>query len=256
MKFERIQKRRKELGLTQQALADLVGVSKGTISQWESGDYSPGGQNLVNLAKSLAVSPDWLINGKELMKSIGIDPDGPGMKAAQLQETAVGKKFLSSLPEISETTPPLLEALNFADQYALIPLYNVSAAAGHGAVVDHEEVVDSLAFKRDWISHTLHAQPGDLYLINVQGESMTPTLHPGDVILVDRRNGENITTDGVYVIRMGDSLLVKRIQRLPGKTLRISSDNPAYQSFELKLDAANDDELSVIGRVVWSGRRM
>jgi len=253
MKFERIHKRRKELGLTQQALADLVGVSKGTISQWESGDYSPGGQNLLNLAKSLAVSPDWLISGKELTKSIGLDPEGVGMKAAALSQMMTGepRQPYPKTPEQPATGAPA-----FSDEYALIPVYDVKAAAGHGATVQTEDVVDTLVFKREWIHQTLHANPNDLYLIAVQGESMTPTLHPGDMILVDRRTESTIGADGVYVLRMGDSLLVKRVQRLPGRTLRISSDNPAYQSFELPLDSANDDDLAIIGRVVWAGRRM
>lgn len=235
-------------------LVKETGISQSQLYRLRAEDRDTTRENLIRLCDATGADLIWLATGKGSPFNAAIDPTGPGMAAAKLQETLLGKNFRASVTE--KASPPLVESTDFADQYALIPLYNVSAAAGHGAVVDHEEVVDSLAFKRDWISHTLHAQPGDLYLINVQGESMTPTLHPGDVILVDRRNGENITTDGVYVIRMGDSLLVKRIQRLPGKTLRISSDNPAYQSFELKLDAANDDELSVIGRVVWSGRRM
>ena len=210
-------------------IVEKTGISQSQLYRLKSGNQDTSRENIAKLAEATNASAEWLVTGL-----------GPMYRDRTIPQLAIQSK----------------DAHDFSENYSLIPLYNVSAAAGHGAVVEHEEVVDSLAFKREWISHTLDATPADLYLINVQGESMTPTLHPGDVILVDRRNGENITTDGIYVIRMGDSLLVKRIQRLPGQKLRISSDNPAYQPYELKLDEAANDELAIIGRVVWSGRRM
>lgn len=217
-------------------LAAATGISRTQLHRLKEEGRETTRENLLKICEVAGVNLIWLMTGQGLMYADGTAE--PALKA----------------PAKATTKPASADSLS--DRYALIPLYNVSAAAGHGAVVEHEEVVDSLAFKREWISQTLDATPADLYLINVQGESMTPTLHPGDVILVDRRNGENITTDGIYVIRMGDSLLVKRIQRLPGQKLRISSDNPAYQPFELKIDEAASDELAIIGRVVWSGRRM
>ncbi|MCD8522594.1 MAG: S26 family signal peptidase [Saccharospirillaceae bacterium] len=217
-------------------IAKDTGISKTQLYRLCESGRDTTRENLIRITAATGTNLIWLATGEGPMYADGT------------------KEPVLKIP--AKTTNKQNSADSFSDRYALIPLYNVSAAAGHGAVVEHEEVVDSLAFKREWISQTLNATPADLYLINVQGESMTPTLHPGDVILVDRRNGENITTDGIYVIRMGDSLLVKRIQRLPGQKLRISSDNPAYQPFELKIDEAASDELAIIGRVVWSGRRM
>ncbi|WP_275100104.1 S24 family peptidase [Sedimenticola hydrogenitrophicus] len=142
-----------------------------------------------------------------------------------------------------------------SEEYALVPLYDVRAAAGHGAVVEEEQIIDSLAFKRQWIQQELHASPGDLYLIYVDGESMEPTLRPGDVILVDRRSAQAVPRDGIYVLRMDGSLLVKRLQRLPGRQVKVTSDNPAYEPFNLSLEAPGED-LAIVGRVVWTGRRM
>lgn len=140
-------------------------------------------------------------------------------------------------------------------EYAYIPLYDVRAAAGHGAVVEQERIADMLAFKREWIHMELRASPQDLYLVYVDGESMEPTLRPGDMVLVDRCQAHNVPRDGIYVIRMDDSLLVKRLQRLPGHRVRVTSDNPAYEPFDLDLNT-HQEELAVIGRVIWAGRRM
>ncbi len=140
------------------------------------------------------------------------------------------------------------------EAFAHIPLFDVKASAGNGSVIHEEEETDSLMFKREWIYNELHSSPANLYLIYVEGESMEPSLRPGDVILVDHT--DNIAKrDGIYVIRMGESLLVKRLQRLPNHRLKVTSDNPAYEPFEISLDFDLQNELSIIGRVVWSGRR-
>lgn len=140
------------------------------------------------------------------------------------------------------------------DAFAHIPLYEVKAAAGNGIVVSTEHVIDSLAFKNEWIHNELHVNPAHLYLIYVEGESMEPSLRPGDVILVDHSDN-TARRDGIYVIRMDGALLVKRLQRLPGAKIRVSSDNPAYTPFEIDLVKVGDG-VAVIGRVVWTGRKL
>lgn len=148
-----------------------------------------------------------------------------------------------------------------ADYAYLLPLYNVAAAAGHGAVVEHEEIVTYVPFPKDWIYNWLHANPSDLYFIYVQGDSMEPVLRAGEAILVNR-NCSHAQYDGVFVLIMDGTLLVKRLQSLPGGRVRVSSDNPAYQPFEVRKsslypeDQAGGDGLAIIGRVVWAGRRM
>lgn len=61
-----ISKRRKELGLTQQELADKLFVSGKVISKWETGKSVPDTSILVELANVLEISLDELLkSGKE-----------------------------------------------------------------------------------------------------------------------------------------------------------------------------------------------
>lgn len=48
-------------GLTQTRLAGRVGVSTSIVSQWESGDRTPGPQKVPELAHALAVPADQLL---------------------------------------------------------------------------------------------------------------------------------------------------------------------------------------------------
>ena len=83
---------------------------------------------------------------------------------------------------------------------------------------------------------------------------MEPTLRPGDIILIDKSNSA-ASRDGIYVIRIDNALLVKRVQRLPGNIIKISSDNPTYEPFEVNA-ADKHEDIAIIGRVVWTGRRV
>jgi phage repressor protein C with HTH and peptisase S24 domain len=121
-------------------------------------------------------------------------------------------------------------------------------------VVESEEVVDVLAFKTSWIKTELRANREDLFLIFMVGDSMEPTLRPGDIILIDKRENP-IHRDGVYVFRMGESLQVKRLQCFPDKTIEATADNSVYKSFKIEPEKMAES-FRVIGRVVWAGRRM
>ncbi len=57
--------RRKELGLTQKEIADMVGVSEGTVSRWESGSIANMRRDRINLyAKALKVRPTFIMTGE------------------------------------------------------------------------------------------------------------------------------------------------------------------------------------------------
>ena len=58
---EIIQKKRLERGLSQEKLAELVGVSRQAVSTWELGDAIPDTDKLVPLARALGVSVDELL---------------------------------------------------------------------------------------------------------------------------------------------------------------------------------------------------
>ena len=82
---------------------------------------------------------------------------------------------------------------------------------------------------------------------------MSPTLADGDEILVDTSEAARKLRDGIYVLRFEDALMVKRLAPNPAsRRLSITSDNDAYPSWPDCDPAAID----VIGRVIWSGRRV
>ncbi len=61
---ELIQVRRSRLGLSQEQLAELVGVSRQAVSKWEVGDALPDTDRLLPLARALGVTVDQLLSGQ------------------------------------------------------------------------------------------------------------------------------------------------------------------------------------------------
>jgi transcriptional regulator with XRE-family HTH domain len=61
---ERIRKRRTELGWTQDQLSQKAGISKSFLSDLENSKRSVGADNLLDIARALGVSLDFLMTGK------------------------------------------------------------------------------------------------------------------------------------------------------------------------------------------------
>ena len=67
---------RKRSGLSQEELADLVGVTRQAVQKWEAGTSRPDMDNLAALARYFNVTLDWLITGRE-MEARGAAQGGP-----------------------------------------------------------------------------------------------------------------------------------------------------------------------------------
>jgi len=128
----------------------------------------------------------------------------------------------------------------------------VQASAGPGQLVENEFAIGSYSFDQAWLRGVCTASPTSLSIIKVSGDSMAPTLADGDDVLVDHSDTAQIR-DGIYVLRRDDTLMVKRLALAPSSaTLTISSDNPAYPTWR----DCPTDSVTVVGRVVWAGRRL
>jgi phage repressor protein C with HTH and peptisase S24 domain len=129
----------------------------------------------------------------------------------------------------------------------------VRASAGAGAVADDQRMAPFFAFDPIWL-RALTASPSEqLTMIRVEGDSMAPTLNAGDDILVDHADPCDGLRDGIYVLRVDDALLVKRLAIHPfGGRVTVQSDNPNYPDWPDR----GLSELDCIGRVIWAGRRI
>ena len=223
----RVAEMRKEKGWSQERLAAEISppTNKQQIGRLEKGTRKLTQDWMERIAKALGCSPAELIAAKGAVRmSGGGRPKARG--AANVLEVA-------------------------GEEFTVLPVYDVRAAAGAGAINEQETVIYHQIFRTQWLRSVTTSGMRNLAVIQVAGDSMENTFHHGDQVLVDR-SVRKPGRDGIYILRSGDELQVKRVQLQPNKLLTIASDNQNYRTFSDQ----NPDDIEILGRVVWLGRQV
>ena len=197
------------------------------ISRIEHGQSTASVESLCAAARVLDVSADYLY---------GLTDD-PTPSVALARDLADARAIISG------------EQDAVPDSVRHVTVVELASAAGHGAVVDSEQVTGRIAFRRSWL--TRHGITADqCSVIRVVGESMEPTLPDGASILVDR-NRRRRRVDHIFVVRTGDGLIVKRLGKTTAGAWRLLSDNPDKAAWPT---LPWPDTAEVIGEVKWAAR--
>lgn len=197
--------------------SEAAGVTADQLAKYVRGGAKPSLDTMARLCEARGVSLDWLAYGR-----------GPRRIGANDEMLAAG-----------------VEAIERGDAVA-IPLYEVRAGAGVGQLAWQEQTDTRVVFPRAMLNRIGVSARG-ARLIQAKGDSMEPAVVDGALMLVDTHDIE--PREDIFVLRYGDSILVKRLQRKLDGTLVLRSDNPIYGEEELRGDAAH--ELQIIGRVRW-----
>lgn len=129
-----------------------------------------------------------------------------------------------------------------------VPRLDLGASAGPGRVAGGEAAFDTFRFSRRWLTEQ-GLERAQLSAIRVEGDSMEPLLNDGDEILVDC--SPRPFRDGIHVVRLGETLMVKRVASAGPGRVALLSQNFAYPPVEVAAE-----EVAIIGRVVWKGGRV
>lgn len=202
----------------------MTGMKLPSLRDYELGNRIPGGDAIALLTKA-KINAHWLITG-------------------------IGEAFLDD----HQHKPYVLGSeVQHLEGFVLVPRYDVTASMGNGSVIHSEQIVDHLAFREAWVRTELNTSPNNLVLISAIGDSMEPTLRAGDLLLIDR-GGADVRQDAIYAFAMNGELRVKRMQLKMDGSVVVRSDNPQYEPELLSADQIGS--MNIVGRVVWSGRRM
>jgi phage repressor protein C with HTH and peptisase S24 domain len=139
-----------------------------------------------------------------------------------------------------------------SDGYVLIARYDPHLDAGRETLTAEGRHFAETAFRAEWLAELTRTPANQLAMVTMQGDSMMPTVGDGDQLLVDLTQWSP-GTDGIYVMRQGEHLLVKRLTADPMRQqVVMSSDNPAYAS----LAPLSPSEIDLLGRVIWIAKRV
>jgi len=128
---------------------------------------------------------------------------------------------------------------------------DVRASAGSGLADSAGRTVAEWQLPSEIVRGYTQAPAAELRIITVLGDSMEPTLLPGQRVLVDTGD-RRPSPPGIFVVFDGLGLVVKRVQLLPHTDpprVKITSDNENYEPYERTLD-----EAYIQGRVIGQWR--
>jgi len=214
--------------MNQENFAKRLGISQAHLAKVENGKNNFSRKVINRVANEFGVSIAWLETGEG--------------KAPFVQKKGLGgeDQGSSSIQRSGEL------------DYFLIPPY--PQQSGEEKIVEGDLYVKIMPLK-SWVRNALQIDPDHLSMLLMEGESMSPTLNPGDILVVDQSRGKESLEEGIYLITLnGSGPLLKRLQPLLQGKIKIISDNPRYESITVSLEESA--EIKILGRIIWQTRRV
>lgn len=249
------------------AWAAAAGIGKNNIYNFLNGHTASIGTDiLTKLAAAIDVPTDALL-GKvpyDSLRAIRL------LKAKALSEESAAR--LLRVPE--ETTHPLAPSAargygarggsgseEFATGASIVEIDVRAGLGGGGEAGSHPVNVGGIMHADDikavwnlpeaYVRTELRASPAAVRIVEVIGDSMSPTLESGDRVAINTED-INPSPPGVFALWDGFGLVIKRLERIFGSDrLRVISDNPAHQIVELAAE-----EIRIVGRACWRAHRL
>ena len=227
-----IAKYRKEMGYSQQTLAEIMGVSKATIFLWEKDKAKPDADTIFKLCGQLFIPLNELFGITDQLTQQehdllycfrGLDSPKKNL-ALTLVRTMKYDQDDETYRQQQENTIPL-----FYQE-------DMPAAAGTGYDFAQDEEVEYCYVQKNRITE----QADTVWA--VKGNSMSPVYPDGSRVYVSRTKTPKVGSD--VICRLSDGYVIKRI----GEDKKLHSLNPEKQyEFSERYD---DDRVEIIGVVL------
>lgn len=206
-----------ENGITQSALAEMVGITQQSIQKIVRGETLEP-KKIYEIATALGVDIDWLKTGKG----------------------EIGEKSLNFLSE---------GAFKNRKNAFRIDLYDYELAAGNGIInAEYPDVISSIYFTPEGLDRIVGRRKTDgICIFKVPSDSMMPTISPCDLVFIDTTIKQYIG-EGIYAFRLNGEDYIKRLQLLPTGIIRALSDNKLYEAFDITEELF--DTAEIIGKFI------
>lgn len=233
--------------LTQEMLADQVGVSTVALQGWERGTRKPSFDALVCLCTALNVSLDELAGTKPLTQAERpVSRSEKNLLDGYRKLDRHGQRLLDvvcreelrrvSVEEEKTTAeiPPVRKIMKFF----------VPAAAGYSAPIDGEDY--------EMIRLGPDAPRNADYAVNIQGNSMAPYICDGDTVYV-QRNAE-ISVGDVGIFCVDGAMYCKIFYKNREGVVTLVSANQALRKTNVRLSPDGDQSFECLGKVLLDER--
>ena len=229
----RLKLRREELGLTQTELAKLVGVSKGSIGNYESEISSPNENILIKLFSALDCDANYLYYDD-------INKSNDSISNTELQHIKKyraldehGKKIVDFVlnEEYDRSTEQESEEI-IQTNCLVLTMYEDAVSAGTGEYLNDGRCVEVT------VDDTPLTERAD-FILRISGDSMEPTYYDGDKVLVESTSGLKIGDIGIFILNSQGYIKEYRSEGL-------YSHNKKYGIIKIN----ENDDCRIVGKVI------
>lgn len=215
--------------------AEALGISPSTYRAHENGQNDYDVEDAKKYARKFNVSVSYLLEGVEMKKAIVSSYDPDFDKKAYSRENW------------SPSTPRAIPEIDVKLGAGLGSIGEIISIEHGGERIAGHRVIAEWVMPDDFVTQELRSSRKSTVVMEVVGDSMSPTYQPGDRVIVDLSQTDHVS-DTVYAISDGVSEpQIKRLQRVPFSDparVKIISDNPALETFEVDLE-----RVQIIGRI-------
>lgn len=236
---KRMQGCREALGLSQAALAKLLGVSQSTVGNYEADISFPKEEVLLRLFDCLETDPNTLFRDSFRFGADVLTHSERQMLEQYRGLSPKGRETVRSVVSALCAYRDDLEAGKTDREPRIIPLYRSPAAAGYAAPVFGEDF--------DSISVTDEVPQSAEYAVRIQGDSMAPHIPDGSVVYVNR---DPLGPGDVGIFCVDGDMFCKQYYKDPAGVVYLFSLNRARADADVVLMPGSSRGLVCFGRVI------
>ena len=236
---KRIQECRVALGLSQAALAKILGVSQSTVGNYEADISFPKEEVLLRLFDCLETDPNTLFRDSFRFGADVLTHSERQMLEQYRGLSPKGRETVRSVVSALCAYRDDLEAGKTDREPRIIPLYRSPAAAGYAAPVFGEDF--------DSISVTDEVPQSAEYAVRIQGDSMAPHIPDGSVVYVNR---DPLGPGDVGIFCVDGDMFCKQYYKDPAGVVYLFSLNRARADADVVLMPGSSRGLVCFGRVI------
>ncbi len=241
MTGERLKALRKNLGLSQVELGQVLKINASAISQMENNIIRPSLDTLFLLSKHYGVNLHWLITGNGTMYG-ALQGAENGQTTQRLEKI---KSFLTSeLTELLRSKEEMLQSESFD--------LGVSGEIAAGPPVEAvDSQLDVVSVRRSMINGVID----DYICLRVNGHSMEPMVLHNDVVIIRKGQNWEKLAGLICAVRLDGAITLKRLSLDPKRKLIVLfSVNEEYQP--ILINPSEHEDITLIGSLYYLYRKL
>jgi phage repressor protein C with HTH and peptisase S24 domain len=211
----RIKSRMKQVKLTQEQLAEIIGVSQASVQKYVSGK-TQATNKILDLARALECDPEWLATGDERIET----------QVLSVQDSKAEYSLTSSE----------------------IELLKVEGACGGGSTIDCEPLHTARLIKEDSWFKKYKVRPKDTFAVYAKGDSMEMFIVEGDIVIFNKTKTKPVSGQ-IFLIRHPDGLKIKSLRQDITGTWLAESLNDKYPTETIPKEMI--DQIGILGEFIY-----